>query len=306
LIDRTFVDVRRGLTSYGARAMGGGSCYDPTPENQPGVRCLLEQVLRGVRFVRADGADRWSPGVDAHGDSPLRGSVDPVSTDSASNDLALTGWVTGASDSGVPTVDSLDLYLGRAASAQSWLATAQLGLLRADAPVDEDAPGPSTAGFRVLLPLNRIPPGTNLVSLVARSAGHGTWQTAVQVVVPGVGPIPTLVPKLPPLPLPIPVEPIPIRSPMQVQAPAPDADVPRSFTVQVLAPGADRIDVFLDPGRDRGGRLAGSASSSSSVPTRSGTFQVPVKASSGPQSVYVHAHYATGPESIVTVPLTVD
>jgi len=90
---------------------------------------------------------------------------------------------------------------------------------------------------------------------------------------------------------------------MQVQAPSPDADVPRNFTVQVLAPGADRIDVFLDPGRDRGGRLAGSASS---VPTRSGTFQVPVKASSGPQSVYVHAHYASGAESIVTVPLTVD
>src|SRR4030095_4371808 len=103
-----------------------------------------------------------------------------------------------------------------------------------DAPVDEDTPGPVTAGFRVLLPLNRLSPGTNLVSLVARSAERGTWQTVLQVVVPGLGPIPTPVAK--PVPLPAPVEPIPIRPPMQVQAPAPDADVPRNFTVQVLAP----------------------------------------------------------------------
>ena len=37
--DRTFFDVRRGLTSYGSRALGGGSCYDPSPDPAPGARC---------------------------------------------------------------------------------------------------------------------------------------------------------------------------------------------------------------------------------------------------------------------------
>ncbi|MCA1646876.1 MAG: hypothetical protein LC797_15930, partial [Chloroflexi bacterium] len=41
LVDRTFVDNRRGLTSYGKDSRGGGSCYDPTPDPGPGVRCQL-------------------------------------------------------------------------------------------------------------------------------------------------------------------------------------------------------------------------------------------------------------------------
>jgi hypothetical protein len=284
--------------------MGGGSCYDAVPESAPGVRCLLEQVLRGIRFVRVDGADRWTPGADATTDDPLRGSVDPVSTDSASNDLALTGWLTAASDSGAPAADALDAYLGSPASAQVWLGTAQLGLPRTDAPPADDGTAPTTPGFRVTVPLNRLPPGQNAISLVARSAQHGTWQTAVQVIVPRLGAIPTAVPRAPAPPaLPAPVE-VPVRPRLEVQSPPPEADVPRRFTVQVLAPGADRIDVFLDPGRDRGGRLAGSASSA--APATSTTFQVNVSATAGQQSVYVHAHFASGPEAVVTLPLTVD
>src|SRR2546423_1854457 len=48
----------------------------------------------------------------------------------------------------------------------------------------------------------------------------------------------------------------------EIQAPQPGDLVGRSFGVQVLAPGADQVDVFLEPDRDNGGRLAGSASSS--------------------------------------------
>jgi hypothetical protein len=46
--DRTFYDSRRGLTSYGRGALGGGSCYDPYPDAKPGVRCKLEQALRNL------------------------------------------------------------------------------------------------------------------------------------------------------------------------------------------------------------------------------------------------------------------
>lgn len=46
--DRGYHDGRRGLTSYGPDGVGGGSCYDPFPLAEPGVRCQLEQVLRSL------------------------------------------------------------------------------------------------------------------------------------------------------------------------------------------------------------------------------------------------------------------
>jgi hypothetical protein len=301
LVDRTFVDVRRGLTSYGARAMGGGSCYDPMPESAPGVRCLLEQVLRGVRFVRVDATDRWAAGSDANVLTPLSGSVDPIATDSTTGDLTLSGWVMDPSNASTPGVDALNLFVGTEPRPDGWLAAAQLGLARFDVPLPESQ-GPPNVGFQVSVPLQRVPPGTNVLTLVARSAERGTWQTAFQVVVPRLGPIAPAAPR--PAPLPLPPDELAVARPhIEVQAPSPAADVPRHFTVQVLAPGADRVDVFLEPGRDRGGRLAGSTPSKL---LRGGSFQVPVNAPSGPQSVYVHAHYATGAEAIVTLPLTVN
>ena len=48
VVDRLYHDSRRGLTSYGAEAAGGGSCYDPQPEESPRVRCQLEQILRNL------------------------------------------------------------------------------------------------------------------------------------------------------------------------------------------------------------------------------------------------------------------
>ncbi|MBI4491343.1 MAG: hypothetical protein HY690_00920 [Chloroflexi bacterium] len=47
-VESTYFDQRRGLTSYGPQALGGGSCYDPTPSAQPGPRCQLERVLRAL------------------------------------------------------------------------------------------------------------------------------------------------------------------------------------------------------------------------------------------------------------------
>lgn len=46
VVDRTFYDYRRGLTSWGPGALGGGSCYDPRPDPAPGLRCQLERILQ--------------------------------------------------------------------------------------------------------------------------------------------------------------------------------------------------------------------------------------------------------------------
>lgn len=48
VVQKTFFDNVRGLTSYGTNALGGGSCYDPSPMSAPGVRCQLEQALRNL------------------------------------------------------------------------------------------------------------------------------------------------------------------------------------------------------------------------------------------------------------------
>jgi hypothetical protein len=300
LVDRTFVDTRRGLSSYGTRAMGGGSCYDPTPDGAPGVRCQLEQVLRGVRFVRVDVADRWAPGADADLLNPLVGVVDPVSRDTTADAIGITGWVIDP-NVGPATLDGIDLFIGTAPSTDTWLATARFGLPRADLPGTADPAAGINAGFVFVLPLSRVPVGTNVLTVAARSPDHGTWLTTLQLVLPTLGPVAAL----PPRPGVMASSPAPVapRPRMEIQAPAPGADVSRHFTVEVLAPGADRVDVFLDPGRDRGGRLGGSASIGR-VPTNS--FQVLVSASAGPQSFYVHAHYASGSEDIVTLPLEVN
>lgn len=47
-IDKGYYDGRRGLTSYGPEGHGSGSCYDPAPLSAPGVRCQLEEILRGL------------------------------------------------------------------------------------------------------------------------------------------------------------------------------------------------------------------------------------------------------------------
>jgi hypothetical protein len=73
----------------------------------------------------------------------------------------------------------------------------------------------------------------------------------------------------------------------------------------VLAPGADRVDMFLEPGRDHGGRLVGSASA---VQAReAGTvFQATVTAPTGKTTLYVHARWvASGQEQVLTLPVIV-
>src|SRR5216684_3213461 len=255
LMDRTFWDNRRGLTSYGAESRGGGSCYDPLPEAAPGVRCQLEQAMRGLRFVRTDGSSQWAPGPDAEAPNPLVGLVDPLFTQGSGESLAVSGWVLDPS-SGSVGVDSVDVFLGGAVGTR--LTGAQLGLPRTDVPAVLDNPDWSTAGFAVTIPLSSVPFGSTTLILAAHTPERGTWLSSVQVVVPSLGSVPAAA-VFTPVAVPVVVPMAAPRIRAEIQAPQTGDTVGRSFAVQVLAPGADRVDVFIEPDRDGGGRLVGSA-----------------------------------------------
>ena len=300
LADRTFFDTRRGLTSYGPQARGGGSCYDPSPEPAPGARCQLEQVLRGLRFVRVDAAARWTPGADADPLYPLLGSVDPVAVDPTDDVIALTGWVTDPAGEGASPVDTLDLFLGQTPSPETWLARGRLGLPRIDTPSSEAQLGPSDAGFALNLPLGRVPVGSNALTLTARSSHRGTWQTTLQVVVPRLGAVAPVAPK--PVVVLAPPPPVAPVQRAEIQSPQAGDRVARRFAVQVFAPGVDRIDVFLEPGRDLGGRLVGSAVRGTLAAR---ALEALVSAPPGAQVLYVHAHHVAGGEDVLPLRVVV-
>jgi hypothetical protein len=103
-----------------------------------------------------------------------------------------------------------------------------------------------------------VPVGSTTLTLAAHTQVHGTWLSSVQVVVPSLGAVPAAV-----VVAPVVVAAVPTPSPRvlaEIQSPQPGDLVGRSFVVQVLAPGADRVDVFMEPDRDDGGHLVGSAS----------------------------------------------
>jgi hypothetical protein len=303
LLDRTFVDTRRGLTSYGSLPQGGGSCYDPTPDPVPGARCQLEQLLRGSRFVRVAASNQWSPGLFAQTSTSLLGAVDPViTTDPDPTTLTLTGWVADPSATDGPGVDGLDVYVGSDPTATSVpLAGARMGLKRDDLTSNDNNPGWVDSGFTIKLPLDAMPPGPNLLTLAAHTPDGGTWLSSLAVVVPSLGGVPTR-PVLARInPVPVATPPPPFRA--EVAAPQPGDQVSRTVIVQVQAPTADRVDVFLEPDRDQGGRLVGTA-------TRpiSGTSMLNVTTSlpTDAHTLYVHVSSSvTSQQMLITVPVVV-
>jgi hypothetical protein len=88
---------------------------------------------------------------------------------------------------------------------------------------------------------------------------------------------------------------------LQLDAPRAGATLSRSAQVQgiIYDPGVDRVDVFLEPDRDHGGRLVGSVQLRQATPAR---FSVPISVPPGGHVLYVHAHSAiTGQDQVVSV-----
>ncbi len=303
-VDRTFVDNRRGMTSYGADGRGGGSCYDPTPDLVPGVRCQLEQIVRGLRFVRTDDSNQWAPGPDADAPNPLVGLVDPLYADATADALAVSGWVLDPTADGSVGVDSVDVFLGAAALGGTRLAGAQLGLPRTDVPSAVDNPAWSTAGFAVTIPLSSVPPGSSVLTVQAHSPERGTWLSSMRVVVPNLGAIPAVQPIARVVQAPAAPTPAAPRLRAEIQAPQPGDLVTRSFLLQVLAPNADRVDVYLEPDRDGGGQMVGSAERVSTQSTNT-SFLVTIAVPTGRQTLYVHVSAATAREEILALPVKV-
>ena len=296
----------RGLTSYGARAQGGGSCYDPTPDGAPGARCQLEQSLRELRFVRVAASDQWSPGpgVDADSPIPLIGRVDPaIASGDGVSSLTISGWVFDPAAGDWPGIDTLEAFVGPASTGDSPLALAQLGVARSDIPSVLDNPDLAHAGFSVSLPLDDLPLGPTWLTLAAHTPDHGTWLTTLQVVIPSLGAVPAskVVARVSVLPAPGPRQ----RLYAEIESPQPGDQVPRSFVLQMLAPDADRVDIFLEPDRDNGGRRVGSALATPGE-SAGNPLKTTVSAPPGSHTLYIHVTSAAqGQEQLLTLPVVI-
>ncbi|MGI9148983.1 MAG: hypothetical protein ACR2IK_20950 [Chloroflexota bacterium] len=296
LADRAFFDTRRGLTSYGSNAGGGGSCYDPAPDPAPGVRCLLEQTLRGLRSVRADGAGQWTLAPDMDAPTPPIVQVDGTLEARADTMLTFSGRISDPSPDQSAGVETVEARLDRDGSDKAPLASASVSL-----PPATDSGAGATAVFQLNVPLAELPTGSTTLVLSAHSPIWGTWLNTFRLEAPVLGPDPALrsvsaVALTPPQAL------APLRA-AEIQSPQPGGVVPRTFVLQMLAPRADRVDVFLEPGRDRGGRLVGSAFAESSSNAQ---FRVLISVPVGQHTLYVHAQSSQlGTQEILNLPIVV-
>ena len=301
LADHTFFDTRRGLTSYGSSAAGGGSCYDPAPDLAPGVRCQLEQTLRGLRSVRLNGAGAWTTPPDADVPNPLVASIDRVVGNRADNTVVISGRIVDPSPDEAPDIQTVEVRLGGPAPGSAPLAWAPVTLPGPDTLSGSATSDGTTSVFQLSVPLAQLPGGATTLMLAAHSPLWGNWLTTLRAEVPVLGPDPAVRPLAPIAPAPV-VVPAPLRA-AEIQSPQPGDQVPRSFVLQVLAPRADHVDVFLEPGRDRGGKLVGSASADTSS---SAAFRATITVPGGPQTLDVHARAtSSGKEEVLTLPIVV-
>ena len=182
LVDRTFVDTRRGLTSYGSGSHGGGSCYDPRPDSA--ARRALPARKRAAQARASSASPRAMPGplpralrraTRSSGRSiPLSGG------DLDARILTLNGWLVDPDAVGSTGIDGLDVYLGTDPATASKLVTgAQLGLSRTDPASILANPDWTKPGFLINLPLDGLPTGPTVLTLAARTRDHGTWLSSL-------------------------------------------------------------------------------------------------------------------------------
>jgi hypothetical protein len=91
----------------------------------------------------------------------------------------------------------------------------------------------------------------------------------------------------------------------EVESPQPGDHLGRSFVLQVLAPTADRVDVFLEPDRDQGGRIVGSTAIAPGTPVPN-PFRLTLNLPADGHTLYVHVSSSvTGQQTLITVPVVV-
>jgi hypothetical protein len=155
----------------------------------------------------------------------------------------------------------------------------------------------------VSVPLDGLPLGPTWLTLAAHTPEHGTWRNTLQVVIPSLGAVPAskAVARVSVVPAPNPGQ----RLYAEIESPQPGDQVPRSFVLQMLAPAADRVDVFLEPDRDNGGRLVGSALGTPAV-SAGNPLKTTVTAPIGGHTLYIHVtSVALGQEQLLTLPVVI-
>jgi hypothetical protein len=273
--DTTFLDGRRGLTSYGAHALGGGSCYEPRPDPVPGTRCEYEQVLRQLPALWPDPQpEAWSPTDASASTTDVLGSVDPPNADGP---LTLTGWVVDGARAEAAFIDRVDVDLGTT--------TVGTGLASLD-----------DGRFRITVPTDSLPVGVANLTLIAHSVDGLSWSRSIAVIVPGA-------PRLPRVVAPAPL--VPPR--LEVTTPPASSSVRTGQIIQGIASdpnvasgaGIDRIEVYLEPGRDAGGQLLGLANR-----TDASTWTFVLRAARGWHTLYFYASSTvSGIETVIALPL---
>ncbi|MDQ3812204.1 MAG: hypothetical protein M3336_18135, partial [Chloroflexota bacterium] len=301
--DRAFFDSRRGLTSYGTRAQGGGSCYDPRPDPAPGVRCTLEEVLRALDAIWPDPrVAPWRPRQEAD-PAAVVGAIDAPSVDGV-----LSGWVVDTRQPDGPGIDSVTVYAGPPGQGASPLGRGERLQRRPEVELALGNPAWSDAGFQLSLPVESLAAGVVHLTLEARAADGSTWWREMALITSGAA-----------RPMPPPAQPLAIATPtpllavlaapprLEVLSPVPGARVRSGQIVEGRAVdeagGLDQVDVFLEPGRDGGGRLLTSADFD--APDQPG-FSFVLRAPPGAHTLHLHVRSrVTGRETVVQLPLQV-
>ena len=223
----------------------------------------------------------------------------------------MSGWVADPSADATTGIDQLNIVLGAPGQTGPVLARAQLGLSRPDVTAGGDDPGLTTAGFTLDVPLDNVPAGLQTLTLEARTADHGTWLVSLQVVVPTLGSVSAAQPAAAVSPPTAPAMVVSVAPRLDVAWPNPGDTVNRSLVVEGSAVdtqataasggGIDSIEVFIEPDRDGGGRMVGSARPGS---TSGIDFNASVDMPPGPHTLYIHAHSAlSGKEAVTSIPV---
>lgn len=145
------------------------------------IVCLLGSlvVASSQRLAHADGA--WQPGPDASGPSTLVGYVDTPSADSVlTGGATVAGWVVDSSASGWTGIVRVDVVAGDSGSGTD-LGSATIQQPRPDVAAALDNPYWAGAGFSLAVSSGALPAGTDHLSIVAKTAGKGSWTLAVPV-----------------------------------------------------------------------------------------------------------------------------